>query len=237
MTGSGFRTPAVAAGVTGDDLPVVTPPFPGGDAGAGTGPASGDGAALRVGGVLLAAGASSRFGDRNKLLASAAGEPVVRRAARALVDAPPAPVVVVLGHEADRVRRALDGLPVAFAENDRYRAGQASSLATGVCALRDRAPGVDAVVVGLGDMPSVTAGTVETLVAAYRAGAGDALAAAHDGTRGNPVLFDARFLDALADVTGDVGGREVLLGAEDAALVDVDDPGVRRDVDEPGDLP
>ena len=79
--------------------------------------------------------------------------------------------------------------------------------------------------------------TVETLVAAHAAGAGDALAAAYEGTRGNPVLFDARFFKRLTAVDGDVGGREILLTDDASALVAVDDPGVRRDVDRPTDLP
>jgi molybdenum cofactor cytidylyltransferase len=202
------------------DLPVVAPPF--------------DGVArpdARVAGVLLAAGTSTRFGDRNKLLATRGGDPLVRRAARTLVAAPVDPVVVVVGHEADRVAAALDGLGVELVHNDDYGTGQASSVRTGVAAVADRA---DAVVVALGDMPAVSPTTVETLVDAYAAGVGDALATAYEGRRGNPVLFDRRFFDALADVTGDVGGRGLLL--EHGTLIETADPGVRRDVDEPADL-
>jgi molybdenum cofactor cytidylyltransferase len=85
-------------------------------------------------------------------------------------------------------------------------------------------------------MPDVAPATVETLVAAYAAGVGAALAAAFEGERGNPVLFDRRFFDALTDVTGDVGGRQLLLESDESALVAVADSGVRRDVDIPEDL-
>ena len=187
-------------------------------------------------GVLLAAGTSSRFGRRNKLLATADGEPIVRRAARTLLDGGVDPVLVVLGHEADRVRAALDGLPVRTVVNEDYATGQASSVRTGVLAVRERTPGADAVVLALGDMPFVSPDTVDALVAAYASGAGTALAAAYEGDRGNPVLFDERYFDALADAEGDTGGRSILLDGEDSALVGVDDPGVRRDVDRPGDV-
>jgi molybdenum cofactor cytidylyltransferase len=50
------------------------------------------------------------------------------------------------------------------------------------------------------------------------------------------VLFDARFFDELTDVSGDVGGRRILLSSDEAALIQVDDPGVRRDVDTPADV-
>lgn len=198
------------------DLPVV------GDAGAATGEA-------RVHGVLLAAGTSDRFGGANKLLAPVDGEPMVALAARTLADADLAGVTVVVGHEASAVEAAVADLPVEVARNEAYRDGQASSVGVGVRAAR--AAGADAVVVALGDMPDVSPGTVRTLVAAYENGAGTALAAACDGERGNPVLFDRHHFDDLLAVEGDVGGRTVLLSADRAALVETGDPGVRRDVD------
>lgn len=210
----------------------------------------------RVAGIVLAAGTSSRFGDSNKLLVDVDGEPMVRRSVVAFLDAGLDPVVVVLGHEADRVRGALDGLDVRFVANPDYESGQASSLRTGIRAVdamdgrengvegetdsmtdttEEVAP-VDAAVVGLGDMPDVDPVSVTGFVAAYEAGQGSALAAGYDGVRGNPVLFDRRYFATLADAGGDVGGRDVLLGADDAAVVETGDPGVRRDVDRPSDL-
>jgi molybdenum cofactor cytidylyltransferase len=205
------------------DLPVRSPPF-----------AAGREPPARVAGVLLAAGTSTRFGDANKLLVTLDGEPLVRHAARTLVDAPVDPVVVVVGHEADRVRDALAGLDLRIVANDAYAEGQSTSVRAGIDALGGHA--VDAAVVALGDMPFVDPETVGTLVSAYDAGVGDALAAAYDGQRGNPVLFDRRFFAALRSVDGDVGGRRVLLESDDAAGVAVPDSGIRRDVDEPGDL-
>lgn len=189
-----------------------------------------------IAGVLLAAGTSSRYGESNKLLVDLDGEPLVRHVARALLESSVSPVVVVLGHEADRVRDALAGLDVEFVENPDYREGQATSVRRGIEALRARKETPDAAVFALGDMPAVSAETVDLLVRAYRAGAGEALAAAHEGERGNPVLFDSRFFDALADVSGDVGGRQILLTSDRSALIETGDPGVVRDVDRPADV-
>lgn len=189
----------------------------------------------RVGGILLAAGTSSRFGDRNKLLATHDGTPLVRIAAETLLSAAVDPVIVVVGHEADRVREALGELPVETIHNLEYTSGQATSLRHGIEALRARGK-FDAALVALGDMPFVTTETIDALVSAYARGAGNALAAGYDGDRGNPVLFDRQFFGALTDVTGDVGGREILLESDAAAIVNVGDPGVRRDVDKPDDL-
>jgi molybdenum cofactor cytidylyltransferase len=187
-----------------------------------------------VHGTVLAAGTSSRYGEENKLLERVDGDPLVCHAARSLLDADLAGVTVVLGYERDRVAAALAAFDVDYRDNQAYADGQSTSVHAAVTAARDR--DADAVVFALGDMPAVESGTVQTLVEAYRRGAGTALSAGYEGQRGNPVLFDACHFDALAAVSGDVGGREVLLSAPDAAIVETGDPGVLRDVDRPGDL-
>lgn len=185
-----------------------------------------------VGGVLLAAGTGTRFEGGNKLLAEVEGGPIVRRAAVTLVSSSLGPVTAVLGHEADAVADALDGLDLSTRYNEDYADGQSTSVAVGVDAAREE--GWDAAVFALGDMPFVDPATVETLLSAYADGEGTVLAPAYEGTRGNPVLFDSEHFDALADVTGDRGGRDII---EDVGtLVPVEDPGVRTDVDRVGDL-
>ncbi|AZH25193.1 nucleotidyltransferase family protein [Haloplanus aerogenes] len=207
------------------DLPVVDPPDSVAD------PVR----EKRVAGVLLAAGTSSRFGERNKLLATLNGEPLVRHAARTLADAAVDPLVAVVGADGDRVAAALDGLGFSVVENPNHAEGQATSVRAGVRAVRD-ASDVAGAVFALGDMPLVASTSVDALVAAYRANEATALAAAYDGERGNPVLFDSRYFDALADVDGDAGGRDILLSGGDSVLVETGDPGVRRDVDTRTDL-
>lgn len=186
-----------------------------------------------VAGVVLAAGAGRRFGPENKLLAPLDGRPVVDHAVRAVERASLTPLVVVVGHEADRLKGALGDRDVEIVHNPDYASGQATSVARGIEAVHDRADGV---LIALGDMPAVTVGTIRTLVHAYRVGAGDALAAAHEGRRGNPVLFDERYFSDLTDVNGDVGGRSVLLNGDRSAFVETGDPCVHRDVDTPDDL-
>ncbi len=188
----------------------------------------------RVGGVLLAAGESERFGDANKLLADIGGEPLVRRAARTLLDAPLDSRVAVVGHQAERVCASLPpGLDTR--SNPAYSAGQHTSVREGVAAAREA--GMDAVVFALGDMPFVAPETVRTLRTAFEEGLGSIVAPTYGGTRGNPVMFGRRHFDALADVDGDRGGRQLVRTHPDAVRVAVEDEGVCRDVDRPDDLP
>ncbi|PSP51455.1 nucleotidyltransferase family protein [Halobacteriales archaeon QH_7_68_42] len=201
----------------------------------------------RVAGVVLAAGLSSRFGEGDKLLATLEGEPLVVHAVRTLTGADLDAVAVVVdpasgvsGALADAGLAGDDtdadaGANVALVENPDAAAGQATSVRRGVAWARGAAD-ADAVVFALGDMPRVRPETVDRLAAAWRDGRGSALAAAHDGQRGNPVLFDSRHFDALAAVSGDTGGRSVFENAADSAVVETDDPGVRGDVDTRADL-
>jgi molybdenum cofactor cytidylyltransferase len=195
---------------------------------------SADATAPTVVGVLLAGGTSSRFGDRNKLLAEVDGEPLGRRAAGTLLEADLGEVIAVLGHESEAVRAALADLDVRFVENPAYEEGLSTSVSRGAAAVGST--DADAAVFLPGDMPAVDPATVGLLVDAYRAGIGSALAAAYDGRRGNPVLFDRAHFEALAGVEGDVGGRPVLLESDGGALVETTDPGVVEDVDTTDDL-
>ncbi|WP_122089215.1 nucleotidyltransferase family protein [Halalkalicoccus subterraneus] len=183
-------------------------------------------------GVVLAGGTSSRFGEENKLLADLDGEPLVHHAVRTLLRAELAAVIVVVGYEAEAVRTALADLDVRVVRNPGYEAGLSTTVAAGIRAVGDAA----GVVFLPGDMPAVDPATVNRLLDAYRAGLGTALAAAYDGQRGNPVLFDRNHFDELLAVEGDVGGRPVLMESGDSALVDVNDPGAVIDIDTLEDL-
>jgi nicotine blue oxidoreductase len=185
-------------------------------------------------GVLLAAGAGSRFGGP-KALASLGGEPLLARAARTLLAAGCRPVVVVLGAAASEVRRTVDLSGVEVTVNDGWEQGISTSLRAGLEALRGRAP---AAVVALADQPLVTPEVVRRLVAAWRPGGAEAVVACYGGAWQNPVLFDASVWDEVAaSVHGDEGAK-VWLRANPERVVGVEcgDAGSAADVDLPGDL-
>src|SRR5439155_19289259 len=140
-----------------------------------------------VAGVVLAAGTSSRMG-RNKLLLELGGETVVRRAVRAAVGARLDPVLVVLGHEAERVAAELAGLPCLTLLNPRFGEGVRTSLQAGVARAAECA---GALVVVLADMPFVTAEMIEAVTARYRA-TRSPLVVSHygDDVDAPPILYD-----------------------------------------------
>ncbi|HET7324957.1 MAG TPA: nucleotidyltransferase family protein [Halococcus sp.] len=184
-------------------------------------------------GVLLAAGESTRFGTENKLLAEVDGTPLVRHAARTLLDSRVSSVVAVLGHQQGAVRDALSDGELVFAANEEYEQGMSTSVRRGVVAATEM--DAAAAVFLPGDMPFVDAATVDLLLDAYRADIADAVAPIHRGQRGNPVLFDRRYFASLRSVSGDVGGRGVLLES-DGLLIETDDAGTVSDIDTQADL-
>lgn len=186
----------------------------------------------RVCALVLAAGQSRRMGTRNKLLVLTGGRPLVRKVVDAARASTCDSVIVVTGHEADKVEAALEGAGARTVYCADYASGLSASLRHGVGALPDDC---DAVVVCLGDMPGVTAAHIDALIRAFDPKDGCAVCVpTHNGKRGNPVLWDRRFFAELAAVRGDVGARH-LIGehAHWVCEVAMDDAGVLMDVDTP----
>lgn len=185
-------------------------------------------------GVILAAGGSTRFGDANKLLTRIDGEPMVARSVDTFLESDLPSVLAILGDDAASVSAALADAAVETIHNDRWEDGQSTSVIAGLRGAMER--DATAVVFGLGDMPWVRPRTVNVLLEAYAATEAPVIAAAHQGRRGNPVLFTDATFDRLLGISGDTGGREVLLGCDDAVAIETGDPGVHRDVDHRDDL-
>ncbi|HEY7386353.1 MAG TPA: molybdopterin-binding/glycosyltransferase family 2 protein [Beijerinckiaceae bacterium] len=186
----------------------------------------------KVGALILAAGRGTRMGGPNKLLAEVAGKPLVRHAVGAALASKAAPVVVVTGHEAEKVATALAGLDVTLVHNPAYADGLSTSLKAGLARFGDE---VDGALVLLGDMPRVTSGLLDELIDAFDpAGGALAVVPVRDTHRGNPVLFSKLFFPELQTLTGDVGARG-LLGSHGEAVVEVpvSDEAAFFDVDTP----
>jgi len=188
----------------------------------------------RVAGIVLAAGMSSRMGGgRNKLLLDFEGESLLRRSVRRAIDAGLDPVIVVLGHDADRARRELDGLQCAAIVNADYAQGGVHlSLRAGLSALPDTAA---AALVMLADMPFVTVDMLQTLVRRFRESTAPLVVSTYGEVQAPPTLYARPLVAELATAEGPGCGKAVVRRHRDEAVV-VSWPAERLDdVDVPDD--
>jgi molybdenum cofactor cytidylyltransferase len=186
----------------------------------------------QIAGLVLAAGRSTRMGGPNKLLEEINGKPLVRIATEQVLASRARPVIVVTGHQTERVERALAGLSVTFVHNPDFADGLSTSLKAGVAAMPQEADGA---VVALGDMPQVTPALIDRLIGAFDPERGALVAIPTiEGKRGNPVLWARRFFPDLMAVEGDVGARHLIGGYGEAVVeVPVEDAAALTDVDTP----
>ena len=178
-------------------------------------------------GVVLAGGASKRMGKINKLLAEVDGTVLVRQVAAAAIESDAAEVIVVTGHEADLVRETLSDFDVRFVHNPHYPEGLSTSLRAGIGAVSEYLTGA---VVLLGDMPRVTAATVNALIERFHADYNKTICQpTFDGRPGNPILWPREFFSDILDIWGDTGARRLIERySERVSKVEVDDADLRR---------
>jgi molybdenum cofactor cytidylyltransferase len=182
-------------------------------------------------GIVLAAGQSSRMPGISKLLRPFAGSTVIESAVDSAIAGGLDPVVVVTGHQGDRVASRLVGRRVTVVANPDYLSGRVSSLQAGLRRLAEPYP--PAVLVLLGDEPAVSPATIRVLIRAWKCGAACLIRAHYLDRPGHPVVVDRRlFSAALALAPGeDVWANLPVLDEERAEIripsrapLDVDRP-------------
>ncbi|HEY3084457.1 MAG TPA: nucleotidyltransferase family protein [Candidatus Dormibacteraeota bacterium] len=190
-------------------------------------------ALLPVGGIVLAAGSSSRMPGSQKLLLDIDGVPMVRHVFEAASEGGCHHVVVVYGDE--DVKRAIDGrADLVF--NPKANTGMASSLKAGLRAMRTE---VEAAMVLLGDQPLVGSRTVATLLRAWRREGSRPAVAVAQGTDevaawAPPVILSRELWGDMLALEGDAGARQVLHGRPELLDI-VPAPGRPDDIDTPDD--
>ncbi|WP_213738424.1 molybdopterin-binding/glycosyltransferase family 2 protein [Bradyrhizobium sp. dw_411] len=185
-----------------------------------------------VAAIILAAGRSTRMGGPNKLLADLGGKPLVRTVTEQALASKAQSVIVVTGHQAEQVEKALQGLKVKFVRNPDFAEGLASSVKAGVAAVADNADGA---VICLGDMPLISSNLIDRLIEAFAPDRGHLIAVpVSDNKRGNPVLWSRRFFNELMTLNGDIGARHLIARHSEAvAEVPVEGFGAFLDIDTP----
>jgi molybdenum cofactor cytidylyltransferase len=159
-----------------------------------------------IAGIVLAAGQSTRMG-RNKLLLPLGGTTVLRRAIGTAVEAGLSPIYVVLGHEGERIREEISGLPCTPVFNQDYALGMNTSVRAGFRALTDEAA---AGIVLLGDMPFVLPAMIDDMVARFRKGSASLVVSTYEGVIAPPILYGRSLFAELRALSGDGCGRQVV---------------------------
>ena len=181
--------------------------------------------------IVPAAGISARMGQ-NKLLLTFQGKPLIAHAVDTLLASAVDEVVVVLGHEADKVRETLGGKKVRFAENPDYREGLSSSVRAGIGVVAAHA---SAIMIYLADQPLLVPEEVNSLIRAFveaRKANKSIVVPFFRGRRGNPVILDSAYKEAILDVAGETGCRRVIKRNPDQVfVVEMETDHVVRDVD------
>jgi len=187
--------------------------------------------ARQVAALVLAAGRSRRMAPLNKLLVNDdKGIAMVARVVDQALASQARPVIVVTGHERDRVEEVLAGRGVIFAHAEDFAQGLSASLKSGLAALPAQSDGV---MICLGDMPLVSGPMMDRLLAAFDPEEGRAIVQpTFRGKQGNPMLWAREFVPAMMGVTGDVGARHIAaLHADRLVEVEMPDDAVLRDFD------
>jgi CTP:molybdopterin cytidylyltransferase MocA len=189
---------------------------------------------LRVGIVILAAGASRRMG-RPKQLLPIGSKSLLEHAVDAALGSAAWPVVVVLGANATEIRPVLARRPVLVAENSAWTEGMASSLRAGLTVMNAFSARIDAVLFALCDQPRFSSAVVGRILATQQSSQRAVVAARYGGHLGAPALFTRPHFAALNALVGDEGARKLIATLPPGEVAAIDLPELAQDLDTPED--
>jgi molybdenum cofactor cytidylyltransferase len=184
---------------------------------------------LKIGGILLAAGGSSRMG-RPKQFLPLEGETLLRRTAKAMEQSLCDPVVAVLGAEREIAEAELAEIKIEICFNPHWSSGMSSSIRAGLERLLAIGSDLDAVVITLCDQPFVNAQTIDRLIETFATSGTQMVAAKYVGVAGVPALFSREMFDALSRLEGDKGARDLLRDPEaSVATIEIEEAAIDID--------
>jgi molybdenum cofactor cytidylyltransferase len=190
------------------------------------------GSCFPVAAIILAAGEARRMGQTKQLIPFGKGT-LVSHAIDTALAAGFAPVIVVVGAQADLVQASIATKPVEIAYNSAWRSGMGSSIAAGVRQHQQLQAESAAVAILLADQPLVTTNHLLEMKRLLLTSGAPVVAAEYNGTVGVPALFRRTLLSQLAALSGEAGAKGLL---RDPKAVRFDLPEAGTDIDTPADL-
>ena len=183
--------------------------------------------------VILAAGESKRMGKQNKLLLPVAGEALLIKLIKSVCDSDVGQVIVVIGHEAEKIRRKLNNFPLSFVYNPKFSEGKTTSIKSG---LKEVSPDCDGYMICLADMPFINTSEINKLIHAYAQNRIKEkrliVIPVYQGHRGNPVLFSTEFREDILEHKIEYGCKGVIMNNfESVKEIEMDDDSMLLDVD------
>ena len=183
--------------------------------------------------VILAAGESRRMGKQNKLLLPVGGEAMLVKLVKSVCASDVGQVLVVIGHEAEKIRLELNNFPLSFVYNPNFSEGMTTSIKFGV---KEVSPDSDGFLICLADMPFINTSEISKLIHAYVQNRIKEkrliVAPVFQGHRGNPVLFSSEFRNDILEHKKESGCKGVIINnSESVKEIEMDDDNMLLDVD------
>ena len=178
--------------------------------------------------MILAAGESKRM-KSSKLLLPFAEKTIIETVIDNVISSEADKTLVVLGAEQKRIEDKIQKYQVDTIVNRDYKKGMLSSVQLGFKTIPDEA---EAVLVLLGDQPSISPSIIDKIIDAFRSSKKGIILPTYENDRGHPVLIDLKYRGEVESLSPEVGLRGVVYGhPEDIHEVEVDDPSILRDID------
>lgn len=185
-----------------------------------------------IGAMILAAGLSKRMG-KPKLLLPFGDKTIIETVANNVLRSEADKILVVLGSDAEKVKKKIKNLPLKIIVNPDYQKGMLSSVQWGFRNLPDN---TQAVLVLLGDQPGISATVINKVINAYKRTKKGIVIPVYNNNRGHPALIDIKYRKDIKNLNPDIGLRDLVYNhPEDTFEVEVESPSILQDIDDPDD--
>jgi len=185
--------------------------------------------------IVLAGGKSTRMQGKNKLLVNIDGKPMIRRVVETGLSSKVDEVIVVLGWEADKIRKVLASLPCRFTLNKDYERGQSSSVKAGLTEVDEV---TCAILVLPGDIAKIDSHSINLVVEEHGRTKAPIVVAAHNGKLGHPILLARPLFGDIAQIDEQTFGLKSVIKKHqnEVVLIEVGSENVLKDIDTLEDL-